>query len=76
MRATAGKSPESNSTSTPIGDFGSWSARWFTSSDGSKACSLDNKSAPSPSGDRQWLTVTWSKRQGAELHLGSSRRRS
>ena len=58
---------QSNSTSTPIGDFGSWSARWFTSSDGSKACSLDNKSAPSPSGDRQWLTITWSKRQGASF---------
>ena len=58
---------QSSSTSTPIGDFGAWSARSFTSSDGSKACAIDNQSAPSASGDRQWLTITWSKRQGASF---------
>jgi invasion protein IalB len=69
-RSQAGEAPQiaqSSNTSTPIGDFGSWSARWFTSSDGSKACALDNQSAPSASGDRQWLSVTWSKRQGASF---------
>ena len=58
---------QASSTSTPIGNFGSWSARWFTASDGAKACAIDNQSAPSASGDRQWLTVIWSKSQGTSF---------
>jgi invasion protein IalB len=67
LLASIGAAHAADNSSTPLGNFGSWSARSFTSSDGSKACAVDNKSAPSASGDRQWLSITWSKRQGASF---------
>jgi hypothetical protein len=50
-----------------LGNFGAWSARRYTASDGSQACAIDSRSPPSPSGERQWLTVAWSRGQGASF---------